>query len=94
MKQKTLLSPACDKSLRSAGRILNFPDPSHPDLIAIHLRSRLCLEAISIFAVPVVVMGVFGAALKVPWARPEKDSVVAAGTVFVDHGLLQPVAGP
>lgn len=72
------------KTLRSAGRNLNFPDPSHPDLTmpgpclnhawTIALVSRFCFKAISIFAVPVVVMGVFGAALKVPWARPEKDS--------------------
>ena len=31
------------------------------------------IEAVAIFTVPFVVMAVFAGALKVPWARPEKD---------------------
>mmetsp|Transcript_21036 Transcript_21036/g.43895 ORF Transcript_21036/g.43895 Transcript_21036/m.43895 type:complete len:163 (+) Transcript_21036:32-520(+) len=50
--------------------------PADPSLSGLSQDDRsaiLGVLAISIFAVPVVVMGVFGAALKVPWARPEKD---------------------
>ena len=48
-------------------------DPSLSGLSADDRSTILGVLAVAILAVPVVVMGVFGAALKVPWARPEKD---------------------
>eukprot|EP00437_Effrenium_voratum_P027619 CAMPEP_0181411530 /NCGR_PEP_ID=MMETSP1110-20121109/7927_1 /TAXON_ID=174948 /ORGANISM="Symbiodinium sp., Strain CCMP421" /LENGTH=157 /DNA_ID=CAMNT_0023534161 /DNA_START=62 /DNA_END=535 /DNA_ORIENTATION=- len=61
------------KSWGSQPKQVGPADPSLTGLSGDDRTAILGVLVVSIFVIPVFVMSAFGAALKVPWARPEKE---------------------